>query len=164
MAGLKICGYIYYIMPELLVLPNTEANSFYSSSKLSGENAGFDLFLPNDVEFAPKECKMVSMGVRAVIVGDAEKKTPDHFWLLPRSSISKLGLMMMNSVGVIDRSYRGELIAALWNTKNEPVSVKKGQRLVQIVTRDMSDITQLTVVDSLPDTVRGEGGFGSTGL
>ena len=123
-------------MPELLVLPNTEANSFYSSSKLSGENAGFDLFLPNDVEFAPKECKMVS----------------------------KLGLMMMNSVGVIDRSYRGELIAALWNTKNEPVSVKKGQRLVQIVTRDMSDITQLTVVDSLPDTVRGEGGFGSTGL
>jgi dUTP pyrophosphatase len=154
-------------MPELLVLPNTEANSFYSSSKLSGENAGFDLFLPNDVEFAPKECKMVSMGVRAVIVGDvedAEKKIPDHFWLLPRSSISKLGLMMMNSVGVIDRSYRGELIAALWNTRNEPVSVKKGQRLVQIVTRDMSDITQLTVVDSLPDTVRGEGGFGSTGL
>ena len=161
MAGLKIWRCIYYIMPELLVLPNTEAKPFYSSSKLSGDNAGFDVFLPNDVEFAPKECKMVSMGVRAVVT---EKNTPEHFWLLPRSSISKLGLMMMNSVGVIDRSYRGELIAALWNTRNEPVSVKKGQRLVQIVARDMSDITQLTVVDSLPDTVRGEGGFGSTGL
>ena len=86
--------------------------------------------------------------------------------MLPRSSMSKTGLMLMNSVGVIDKSYRGELIAALWNTTNDTVKVAAGQRLVQIVARDMDDIKLVTVVDELPGSVseRGEGGFGSTGL
>ena len=103
---------------------------------------------------------MVSMGVRAVMI---DWKKMANYWMLPRSSISKTGLMMMNSVGVIDKSYRGELIAALWNTTNEVVKVEKGQRLVQIVARDMDDIKTLRVVDTLPTSDRGEGGFGSTG-
>jgi dUTP pyrophosphatase len=103
---------------------------------------------------------MVSMGVRAVMI---DWKKTANYWMLPRSSISKTGLMMMNSVGVIDKSYRGELIAALWNTTNAVVKVEKGQRLVQIVARDMDDIKSLTVVDALPSSDRGEGGFGSTG-
>jgi len=147
-------------MPELFILPNIEAASFYTNKKFDGENAGVDLFVPKDVEFAPGERKMVSMGVRAVII---DWKKTANYWMLPRSSMSKTGLMMMNSVGVIDKSYRGELIAALWNTTNAVVRVEKGQRLVQIVARDMDDIKSLTVVDSLPVSERGEGGFGSTG-
>lgn len=147
-------------MPELFILPNVEAASFYETKKLDGENAGVDLFVPKDVEFAPGERKMVSMGVRAVMV---DWKKFANYWMLPRSSISKTGLMMMNSVGVIDKSYRGELIAALWNTTNEVVKVSAGQRLVQIVARDMDDIKSLTVVTELPSSERGEGGFGSTG-
>jgi dUTP pyrophosphatase len=147
-------------MPELFILPNPEAVSFYTNKSFDGENAGVDLFVPNDVVFAPGERKMVSMGVRAVMV---DWKKMANYWMLPRSSISKTGLMMMNSVGVIDKSYRGELIAALWNTTNEVVKVERGQRLVQIVARDMDDIKSLRVVDALPTSDRGEGGFGSTG-
>jgi dUTP pyrophosphatase len=147
-------------MPELFILPNVEAASFYTNKTFDGENAGVDLFVPNNVEFAPGQRKMVSMGVRAVMI---DWKNTANYWMLPRSSISKTGLMMMNSVGVIDKSYRGELIAALWNTTNEVVRVEKGQRLVQIVARDMDDIKSLTVVDRLPSSDRGEGGFGSTG-
>jgi len=147
-------------MPELFILPNPEAAPFYTNKTFDGENAGVDLFVPNDVEFAPGERKMVSMGVRAVMV---DWKKYANYWMLPRSSISKTGLMMMNSVGVIDKSYRGELIAALWNTTNAVVKVEKGQRLVQIVARDMDDIKSLTVTNELPSSDRGEGGFGSTG-
>jgi len=147
-------------MPELFILPNPEAATFYTSKMFNGENAGVDLFVPNDVFFAPGERKMVSMSVRAVMI---DWKNTANYWMLPRSSMSKTGLMMMNSVGVIDKSYRGELIAALWNTTHEIVKVEKGQRLVQIVARDMDDIKTLTVVDTLPSSDRGEGGFGSTG-
>jgi len=147
-------------MPELFILPNPEAASFYTNKKFDGENAGVDLFVPTDVEFAPGERKMVSMGVRAVMI---DWKKTANYWMLPRSSISKTGLMMMNSVGVIDKSYRGELITALWNTTNAVVKVEKGQRLVQIVARDMDDIKSLMVVATLPSSDRGEGGFGSTG-
>lgn len=89
--------------------------------------------------------------------------TFQNFWMLPRSSISNTGLMMTNSVGVIDKSYRGDLIASLWNTTSETVTVTKGQRLVQIVARDMGDITRCLLIKCLPESGRGEGGFGSSG-
>jgi dUTP pyrophosphatase len=147
-------------MPELLILPNADSAKYYTTTVLNGDNAGVDLYVPTKVIFEAGEKKLVSMGVRAAIVdGDAFK----HYWMLPRSSISKTGLMMLNSVGVIDKSYRGELMAFLWNTSNAPVVVEAGNRLVQIVAGDMSDITSVTVMDSLPESKRGEGGFGSTG-
>ena len=151
-------------MPELFLLPSDSASassSPYKNAALDGENAGFDLYVPTDVEFGAGERKMVSMGVKAVVTDGNGRFC--HYWMLPRSSISKTGLMMMNSVGVIDKSYRGELIAALWNTTDKTVVVQKGQRLVQIVAGDMSDITRVTVVDVLPESKRGEGGFGSSG-
>jgi dUTP pyrophosphatase len=151
--------YSYQNMPELFLLPSS-ASAFYKNSQLDGENAGFDLYVPTDVEFGPGERKMVSMGVKAVVTHNGQLC---HYWMLPRSSISKTGLMMMNSVGVIDKSYRGELIAALWNTTDKTVVVQKGQRLVQIVAGDMSDFTKVSIVDVLPDSMRGEGGFGSSG-
>ena len=147
-------------MPELLILPSPCASHYYTTSVLNGDNAGVDLYVPTKVIFEAGEKKLVSMGVRAAVVDGDEYK---HYWMLPRSSISKTGLMMLNSVGVIDKSYRGELMAFLWNTSNAPVVVEAGNRLVQIVAGDMSDITSITVMDSLPESKRGEGGFGSTG-
>lgn len=159
---LKVYCVCYLVMSSLLLLPSSAlVAELYSSSPTSvTENAGYDLFVPEEVVFAAGEKKQVSMGVRAVV---AEGGVPQHFWMLPRSSISKTGLMMLNSVGVIDRGYRGELIAALWNTSAVPVTVSRGQRLVQIVGRDMCDFSEVKMVDSLPGSVRGEGGFGSTG-
>jgi dUTP pyrophosphatase len=147
-------------MSELFLVPSANAAEFYKSQTLNTENAGYDLFVPNDVSFAPDERKLVSMEVRAVVI---ENDTLQNYWMVPRSSISKTGLMMLNSVGVIDKSYRGELMAYLWNTTTWPVEVKKGQRLVQIVARHMGDIVSVSVVDKLPESSRGDGGFGSTG-
>ena len=145
-----------------LLLTNSKLSSFYkqSSEVRSNDNAGFDLFVPDDVEFAPGEKKLVSMEVKAVLHNGT---TDVHYWMLPRSSISKTGLMLCNSVGVIDRTYRGELMAYLWNTKDVSVKVKKGDRLVQIVAPDMGHIANVELVSYLSATVRGEGGFGSTG-
>jgi dUTP pyrophosphatase len=146
---------------ELLLCPTTpESKLYYSSKDINGDNAGFDLYVPRKVVFAPGERKMVSMEVKAVV---QQSNTPQHYWMLPRSSMSKTGLMLMNSVGVIDQSYRGELIAALWNTMDKEVVVEEGNRLVQIVTRDMTSLQTIKVVQELDNTVRGEGGFGSTG-
>ena len=152
-------------MSILYLCTNEDSKLFYTDVKAATENAGVDLYVPQDVVFAPGEKKMVSMDVSAVIA-DVATNSPQNYWMLPRSSISKTGLMMMNSVGVIDKSYRGELIAALWNTTGSYVTVTRGQRLVQLVTRDMGDIVKISCVDSLTSfsSERGSGGFGSTGI
>ncbi|KAF4742221.1 hypothetical protein FOZ63_026115, partial [Perkinsus olseni] len=83
-------------------------------------------------------------------------------WLLmARSSISKTPLRLSNSIGLIDQGYRGEIIAAVDNIKNEAYTVKGGDRLVQAVGFDGKGIT-MELVEELDETTRGEGGFGST--
>ena len=151
---------------QLLPTSGTTAPTFYTSTdQRDNENAGFDLYVPADVTFEPGQKMLVTMSVTAVVRNDAGE--PVHYWIVPRSSISKTGLMLCNSVGVIDRSYRGELMAYLWNTKSTNVTVKKGDRLVQIVAPDMGPISQVEVVasaDALGSVgTRGAGGFGSSG-
>lgn len=150
-------------MSKLCLRPESSSVAeFYTSKRLDGENAGFDLYVPESVTFAPGERKFVSMGVSAAVV-EPETNAVAPFWLAPRSSISKTGLMMMNSVGVIDKGYRGQLIAALWNTLDKDVTVNKGDRLVQVVSRDMTSFSEVLVTYVLPESERGTGGFGSTG-
>ena len=150
-------------MPYILeLLPTTpDAASFYSTAEQSTDNAGIDLFVPEEVSFAPGEKKLVSMRVKARVTDPSGNAV--HYWMPPRSSISKTGLLLLNSIGVIDKSYRGELMAFLWNTTANVVTVKKGDRLVQVVSPDMGAIDTVKVVDALDATVRGEGGFGSSG-
>ena len=81
---------------------------------------------------------------------------------MPRSSISKTPLRQCNSVGLIDAGYRGEIMAAVDNIKQEPYRLKPGQRLFQLVAMDGSPIS-FELTDVLTETDRGEGGFGSTG-
>lgn len=151
----------------LELLPTTQdASDFYNTCVRGDDNAGFDLFVPEEVVFSAGEKKLVSMRVKAKMVKTNNSTGSDdcvHYWMPPRSSISKTGLLLLNSIGVIDKSYRGELMAFLWNTTTNPVTVKKGDRLVQIVAPDMGHINGVRVVDSLDATERGEGGFGSTG-
>jgi dUTP pyrophosphatase len=144
------------------------AASFYTSFSRNDDNAGYDLFVPADVTFEAGQKMLVTMSVKAVMSKSSANEPTStaqsvHYWMLPRSSLSKTGLMLCNSVGVIDKSYRGELMAYLWNTKDTPVTVKKGDRLVQIVAPDMGWISQVAVVESLDETARGDGGFGSSG-
>ena len=157
---------------ELEILPKDPTLSFYPIAlyNRSDQNAGFDLHASADVA-VDKSAAFIPFGISARLLkveqmphGDSNDllKTESHFFLAPRSSIYKTGLMMANSVGVIDKSYRGELKAPVWSIIGD-TSVKEGERLFQILAPDMGWIRHVRLVDSLPNTERGDGGFGSTG-
>ena len=133
-------------------------------------NAGFDLHtsetvtIKNTADFIPFGIKARLLKVEQMPNGASNDllKTDSHFLLVPRSSIYKKGLIMANSIGVIDKSYRGELKAPVWSMTGD-TSVEQGERLFQILAPDMGWIRHVRLVDTLPDTDRGAGGFGSTG-
>lgn len=84
--------------------------------------------------------------------------------LFVRSSFGKKGLMLKNSVGVIDSDYRGEVIAQVINNSKEDIILADGERFTQVVIVPCLSLKDnLEVVDELEETERGEGGFGSTG-
>lgn len=157
----------------LELCPTEDGRSFYQPTTFSSnENAGVDLFVCRDYDIgtlaASKKATLLDLGTSARLLR-VEDNQEVHYWLCPRSSIFKSGLVMANSQGVIDRSYRGTLKAPVWsvslsqvleNFKQTPI---QGSRLFQIVAPDMGWIREIRIVDALPETVRGEGGFGSTG-
>lgn len=84
--------------------------------------------------------------------------------LFIRSSFGKRGLMLKNSVGVIDSDYRGEVIAQVINLSDEDIVLEEGERFTQVVVVPCLSLKDnLEIVDELEETERGEGGFGSTG-
>jgi len=157
---------------ELEICPlNKENITFYKDAyDMSDVNAGYDLHVAEAVrveqtpQFIPFGIAVRLLKVEPMPHGTSNEylKTDSHFWLAPRSSIYKSGLMMANSVGVIDKSYRGELKAPVWSMTGQS-EVQRGDRLFQIVAPDMGWIRNIRVVESLPETERGAGGFGSTG-
>jgi dUTPase len=158
---------------ELEILPlDPQVTSFYPVAlyNRSDENAGFDVFAANtiSVEHTPEMIPFGAMfrllKVEPMPNGMTNDyiKTDSHFLLMPRSSIYKSGLMMANSTGVIDKSYRGELKAPVWSMTGASV-VHTGERLFQIVAPDMGWIRHIRLMDVLPETSRGGNGFGSLG-
>jgi deoxyuridine 5'-triphosphate nucleotidohydrolase len=152
---------------------NMEARELYTthfggeSKKFeNNENAGVDLLLAEtEVYTNESKIRLMKLGVRAVLVNTFTNDTI-HFWLAPRSSIWKTGVVLANSMGVIDRTYRGELMAACMNyTTNNELFLQKGTRIVQVVAPDMGHIVEVRICNDneLDATLRGEGGFGSTG-
>lgn len=82
----------------------------------------------------------------------------------PRSGLAaKRGLTMLNSPGTIDSDYRGEIKCIVVNLSNEPQSIEPGERIAQMVVARYEQIAWLET-DTLDDTTRGAGGFGSTGV
>ena len=85
-----------------------------------------------------------------------------YFDLVPRSSISKTGYMLANSIGVIDRTYVGPVLVPLRKVDPHAPDLELPARLVQIIPRPIVHI-QWEEVEALDETARGAGGFGSTG-
>jgi dUTPase len=146
-----------------------DARIFYESCERSNDNAGFDLYSINDLDITinlPIPYAIL-FGISArllktTVIGDSEKVEECHYWLAPRSCIFNTGLIMANSMSVIDRTYRGELKALAWSITGD-THIRNGDRLFQIIAPDMGHIKYIKVVDSLPTTNRGAGRFGSTG-
>lgn len=156
---------------NLNVFPQNETTlSLYSDhAHYHVGDSGLDLFMPEDVLFQPGETKIVDLQIKCSATVDG---SPVSYMVHPRSSISKTPLRLANSTGIIDAGYRGTLKAALDHIKvfnedgtrnEEPYLVKAGTRLCQICSPTLSPIT-MSIVDSLDETARGEGGFGSTGV
>ena len=121
--------------------------------------AGMDLYSANteDITVAPGCIEMIPLGFAIAL--------PDHFeaQLRPRSGLaSKFGVTLPNSPGTIDPDYRGECCVSLINHGKEPFVVEPNMRIAQMI---IAPVVQATfeVVEELEETVRGAGGFGSTG-
>lgn len=125
------------------------------------QDSGFDLFSKEDQTFAGRSVmNKVGLGVACAV---ERNDYPSGYYLYPRSSISKTGLRLANSVGIIDSGYRGELMAVVDNVFERTWTVKQGERLFQVCTPDLTPFSSVVIVDDLDDTERGAGGFGSTG-
>jgi dUTP pyrophosphatase len=126
-------------------------------------NAGFDLFIPNDIFIQSYETSMVSMNVKVEM--STYDGHPCAFYMYPRSSISKTPLLLANSVGIIDSGYRGELIGAFRSLSASNYKIEQYTRLLQITNAFLTPIIVKLVDESeLSTTERGTGGFGSTGV
>ena len=143
---------------QLLIkaLNKNAENMYINHGHFHDGDAGLDLYILEDIVFLSRETKKIKLGI------SCEPKDGKAFYLFPRSSISKTPLRLSNSIGLIDGGYRGEIMASCDNIKDFDYTVKKGARLFQLVAADSFPISYI-LVDSLSDTTRGSGSFGSTG-
>jgi dUTP pyrophosphatase len=121
-------------------------------------DAGLDLSACERVELGPGERALVGTGLAVAI--------PDGYagYVQPRSGLAaKHGITIVNTPGLVDSGYRGELRVILHNTdKHERFVVEPGMRIAQLVLLRIPSVAPV-VVDELPATERGSGGFGSSG-
>ena len=150
-----------------------DLKQYYENVKCHFEgDSGLDLINPRlpEVGVAQFQLQTIDFGIKCAMFGtfyDAQiglhKTVPSAFFLLPRSSFSSTGYIMANSVGLIDSGYRGNLKAKVINLiENNPNLLASGGRFFQIAAPNLQPMLIL-VVDSLPPSERGSGGFGSTG-
>lgn len=121
--------------------------------------AGYDLYACIDaaVEIPPHTTAKIGTGLAFAL--------PDGYFaaIFARSGLAaKQGLRPANCVGVCDSDYRGEYIVALHNDSDIPQAVNPGDRIAQMAVLPFMAL-DFCLTDSLPDTLRGDGGFGSTG-
>ncbi len=121
-------------------------------------DAGLDIRSAEEVVLQPGERALVSTGFAMAL--------PEGYaaFVQPRSGLaSKHGISIVNTPGLIDCHYRGEVKVILVNLGGEPFRVRKGDRIAQMVIQRV-ERAEVLEVEELEDTARGEGGFGSTGI
>lgn len=128
----------------------------------SDKAAGYDIYanLPDEhIVINPGEVQLISTGISA-----APEYDDVALCLFPRSGLAaKHGVTLINSIGLVDSDYRGEIKVPLINHGQFPVTIKHGDRIAQLVVLAITR-AQFIEVPELPGTDRGEGGFGSTGI
>lgn len=141
----KVCR----VRPSTLPLPKYQ-------TELS---AGMDLLadLSEDIRLEPMDRRLIPTGLSIEMPEGFEAQ------VRPRSGLAlKQGVTCLNSPGTIDADYRGEIGVLLINLSKEPVILKRGDRIAQMVVAPVSRAT-LVEAETLTETGRGAGGFGSTG-
>ncbi len=119
-------------------------------------DSGFDLYVTEDITIQPFSQATIDHKVLC------EPAFEGGYYLYPRSSISKTPLRLANSVGIIDNTYRGHIMAKVDNISDSPFTVRRGDRLFQLCHPSLLPL-HVKFADSInTDTARGAGGFGST--
>ena len=122
-------------------------------------DAGLDLYAAETVTLAPGARASVRTGIAVAIPQGCAG------FVLPRSGLAlRHGLSLVNTPGLIDAGYRGEIRVLLVNHDlKDSVTLRRGDRIAQLVVQRVEN-AELVEVEKLPDTARGAGGFGSTGV
>ena len=122
-------------------------------------SSGMDLmaFLKDPVTIKPKSSELISTGISVAIPEDTEIQIRPRSGLAAKSNIS-----VLNTPGTIDSDYRGELKIILYNHGVDDFVVNNGDRIAQMVLMPVLKAS-FEEVEDLPNTIRGTGGFGSTG-
>lgn len=120
-------------------------------------DAGADLFANEDAEIAPGDSAMIKTGISIELPPNTEAQ------VRPRSGLAaKNQITVLNTPGTIDEGYRGEVCVILINHGKKHFKVEKGMKIAQMVIKPVITVT-VEEAETLSDTRRGEGGFGSTG-
>jgi len=122
-------------------------------------SSGMDLmaFIKSDITIKPKSSCLIPTGLSLAFSEDYEVQ------IRPRSGLAaKNNISVLNTPGTIDSDYRGEIKIIIYNHGNENFIVKNNDRIAQMILTPVIKM-ELQEADELPITVRGEGGFGSTG-
>jgi dUTP pyrophosphatase len=140
---------------EIQTLPHSRGVPAYATE----HSAGMDLMaaIIGDIILAPMERVLVPTGFIMALPEGYEAQ------IRPRSGLAyKNGVTVLNAPGTIDADYRGEVKVLLVNLSNEPFTISAGMRIAQMVIAPYTKVS-LQQVDVVSETVRGTGGFGSTG-
>ena len=126
--------------------------------RATAHSAGYDVRSAEpDLELKPGEIRPVSTGLVMELPRGMECQ------VRPRSGLAaRFGITLPNSPGTIDPDYRGELKVLLQNGGSEPVVIRRGERIAQLVFARF-EAPEVVEAESLSETIRGQGGFGSTG-
>ena len=128
------------------------------SYKTSGAS-GMDLmaFIKEPIKLAPKKSCLVPTGISVAMSNDYEIQ------IRPRSGLAaKNNISVLNTPGTIDSDYRGEIKVIIYNHGNNDFTINNGDRIAQMILAPVVKM-ELEETSNLPETIRGEGGFGSTG-
>lgn len=143
---------------SLVKLPHAEGLDLPAYA--TEQSAGMDLCaaIAAPVTLKPLERAVIETGLSIALPAGFEAQ------IRPRSGMAiKSGITVINSPGTIDADYRGEVKVGLVNLSAEPFTIERGMRIAQMVIA-RHETAQWAVTDTLDDTARGAGGFGSTGV
>lgn len=122
-------------------------------------DAGADIYSLETCTLEPLQRKAIATGISVEIPPGFEIQ------VRPKSGLAlKHGITVLNTPGTIDAGYRGEIKVILINLGSESYVIEKGQKIAQLVTASVARMDFVEITEDLSSSLRGEGGFGSTGI
>ncbi len=126
----------------------------YKMKRATDGSTGFDIYSPIDVVIKPQERNIIKTGIQVSFPKFVDMQ------IRPRSGLTSKGIYVW--LGTVDSDYRGDIGIMLFNSTNDNFMIKDGDRIAQAVFSLHLNI-KINEIEELDDTIRGKGGFGSTG-